>query len=307
MTKTIYSLAFATLLFVSLSACTTTTRMVSREVSVSPAIQIEEAKVAISKKDYTLAAKLLEPLAEQGRADAQYALGYLYFNGMGVPKSKRVAARWFKVAADSGNKNAKLALTHLPSPENTVIDLRDKNKASSETMPSSSDEPGSSENGDSKSLDSSEIDKVVAAAMEIPAADHTENDSENEQKIIVEQPEPDDKKITESLSSESHFTESLSKDEQWIIDQPDTHYTIQLIVLDNEDSLLRYMGDNNLQDNTVFYRTQKNGNTTYSLIHGSFESYDLAKESMNNLSSELKAAKPWIRNIVNIQKVLLSR
>ena len=67
---------------------------------------LEEAKSAIQREDYALAARLFRPLAEQGDAKAQSALGEMYDKGMGVPKDTQEAVQWYRKAADQGFASA---------------------------------------------------------------------------------------------------------------------------------------------------------------------------------------------------------
>ena len=53
-----------------------------------------------------MALRLLRPLAEQGNASAQYNLGLLYANGLGVAQDHIEAAKWFLKAAEQGNTDA---------------------------------------------------------------------------------------------------------------------------------------------------------------------------------------------------------
>ena len=48
--------------------------------------------------------------AEQGAADAQNALGLMYYNGEGVPQDYVEAVRWYRLAADQGLAAAQLNL-----------------------------------------------------------------------------------------------------------------------------------------------------------------------------------------------------
>lgn len=44
--------------------------------------------------------------AEQGDADAQFNLGLMYNNGIGVPKGSTEAVKWYRKAAEQGNARA---------------------------------------------------------------------------------------------------------------------------------------------------------------------------------------------------------
>ena len=49
-------------------------------------------------------------LAEQGDAEAQYSLGWRYDEGEGVPEDKAEAVKWYRLAAEQGNDDAKFSL-----------------------------------------------------------------------------------------------------------------------------------------------------------------------------------------------------
>ena len=51
--------------------------------------------------------------AEQGDAVAQNSLGYCYYNGKGVEQSYAEAVKWWRLAAQNGNENAKILLNNL--------------------------------------------------------------------------------------------------------------------------------------------------------------------------------------------------
>ena len=48
--------------------------------------------------------------AEQGNADAQLILGYMYDTGRGIPQNDTEAVRWYRMAAEQGNATAQLKL-----------------------------------------------------------------------------------------------------------------------------------------------------------------------------------------------------
>lgn len=48
--------------------------------------------------------------AQYGDADAQYAVGYMYYYGRGVIADDREARRWFTAAAKQGHPDAQRAL-----------------------------------------------------------------------------------------------------------------------------------------------------------------------------------------------------
>ncbi len=53
--------------------------------------------------DYATALRIFRPLAEQGNARAQEALGIMYEDGLGVRKNHAESMKWYRLAADQGD------------------------------------------------------------------------------------------------------------------------------------------------------------------------------------------------------------
>ncbi len=71
---------------------------------------LNEAHIAYNAKEYKKVFELLFPLAANGNDKAQYALGYLFYHGLGVQKSDRQAMHWIQLSAAQGNRKAIQAL-----------------------------------------------------------------------------------------------------------------------------------------------------------------------------------------------------
>ena len=67
-------------------------------------------RAAHDRGDYATALREFEPLAEQGNASAQFALGLMYSNGRGVLQDHAEAARWYRLAAEQGHARAQYNL-----------------------------------------------------------------------------------------------------------------------------------------------------------------------------------------------------
>ena len=73
----------------------------------------EDGKAAYDREDYATALKLWRPLADQGVAEAQYWLGIMCDNGLGVPQDHAEAMKWFRKAAVQGDASAQLYLGYM--------------------------------------------------------------------------------------------------------------------------------------------------------------------------------------------------
>jgi TPR repeat protein len=67
---------------------------------------LEDASAAYEKGDFATALSLLRPMADQGNADAQTGLGWMYEDGEGVPQDYGQAIAWYRMAADQRNAEA---------------------------------------------------------------------------------------------------------------------------------------------------------------------------------------------------------
>ena len=59
---------------------------------------------AYQHQQFSKALTLLKPLAEQGHADAQFHLGMMYDNGLGVSKDPDLAELWYNRACPVDSK-----------------------------------------------------------------------------------------------------------------------------------------------------------------------------------------------------------
>ena len=79
--------------------------LLSSALEVS-ADSVEDAASAHARSDDATAFKILQPLAAQGDADAQYNLGATYFKGTGVPQDYAQALKWYRLSAAQGDPRA---------------------------------------------------------------------------------------------------------------------------------------------------------------------------------------------------------
>lgn len=74
----------------------------------------DEGEAAYQKGDYTTALNEWSPLAEQGNAAAQYNLGLLLFQGgKGVQRNDKKAVAWYRKAAEQGYADAESELGYM--------------------------------------------------------------------------------------------------------------------------------------------------------------------------------------------------
>ena len=90
-----------------LAGCATTA---NKATNADPDVVLNQAKLAYKEQKYQEVFQLLFPLAVAGNDQAQYALGYLYYYGLGLEKNEQQAMNWIQRSAAQGNKKALQAL-----------------------------------------------------------------------------------------------------------------------------------------------------------------------------------------------------
>ncbi len=70
----------------------------------------DEGTAAYIRGDYATALREWRPLAKQGMADAQYKVGVMYGEGLGVPQDDAEAVEWLRKAAEQGRAKAQYNL-----------------------------------------------------------------------------------------------------------------------------------------------------------------------------------------------------
>ncbi len=73
----------------------------------------EDGVAAYQVKDYGRALALWLPLARQGNGGAQFDVGRMYYYGQGTVRDPVEAVKWFLLASDVGNEEAKQALVMI--------------------------------------------------------------------------------------------------------------------------------------------------------------------------------------------------
>lgn len=74
------------------------------------AYRYKAGKQNFAEHNYQQAFNQLMPVAKSGNADAQYAVGYMYFYGKGIVEDRNAAEYWMAKSADQGQVLAQRAL-----------------------------------------------------------------------------------------------------------------------------------------------------------------------------------------------------
>ena len=92
--------------------------------------------------------------------------------------------------------------------------------------------------------------------------------------------------------------------ESWLLDQDTSFYTLQVLGVRNEESLLNFIKVNKLlqNQNVAYYQTVYKGKQWYPLLYGVYPTKSAAADAVKELPEKVQKSIPWIRKISEIQK-----
>ena len=113
-------------------------------------------------------------------------------------------------------------------------------------------------------------------------------------------------KITETAAQEIAVNNnSLIQQEDWLLQQPKTHFTLQLLGSHNEKSLQSFIKKHDLPtDQVAYYRGDHEGNDWYILVYGVYSNRDDATQQISKLPKALQTAKPWPRTLGSVHTAI---
>ena len=77
---------------------------------ISESGNLQKGATAAKIGDYATALREWTPLAKQGNKEAQYFIGSMYHEGIGVTQNDKTAVKWYTLAAEQGHANAQTNL-----------------------------------------------------------------------------------------------------------------------------------------------------------------------------------------------------
>lgn len=276
-------------------------------VSVSGA-DYASGRLAYANGDVPEALRIWRPLAEAGDPRAQFSIGNLYFNGIGVGTDRAEAARWFRLAADQGHASAQFNLGNAYKhghgvPHNDRAAVRWWSQAAQQELAPAQYNLGTQYYfGRGVPQDENEARKWYRRAAE--------NGHPRAKRVIAlldEWPPPskaharDDEALRAAGSDSS--TDSVHR-EQWLLAQRPSDYTVQILSAHSEQGILDFIRAHDLQHEVAYFQHQRSGKMWFSLVYGIYATGTEARGMMEKLPPDLLRASPWVRQLSDIQKTI---
>ena len=86
--------------------------------------------------------------------------------------------------------------------------------------------------------------------------------------------------------------------QDWIQQQNQDHFTMQLLVSHQQESLSAYWKKYTLSDSAAWFKSKRNDKDTFTLVYGSYPTKEAAQTAATSLPKGM--TKPWIRSFASI-------
>lgn len=250
---------------------------------------LERGNQAYQQGDFATAASLWRPLAKAGDRDAQFALGTLYQQGLGVAQDDLESTRWFQRAAKQGSVPAQYNLGNAYK-FGRGVKASDKAafqwwlKAAQAGLAPAQFNVGTAYfygRGVTQSTEQGLVWYRKAADNGHPGAQAVLN------RLIAND---------DTRSASSHRISGPD----WIRSQPPNHFTVQLLAAEDEAAARRFIAS--LPDGKYALGPYRSRSKRWvAVITGSFASEAAANVAAHQWQT---AAKPWVREFSALQSQL---
>jgi hypothetical protein len=102
----------------------------------------------------------------------------------------------------------------------------------------------------------------------------------------------------------ARYDQTYFRTESWVQDQPSDYFTIQLMAASSEVAIKQFIERHQIKHTAAYVRTSRLGLPWYSVIYGSFTSYQEARVTLEQLPPTLTEARPWVRRFGDVQAAL---
>ncbi len=125
--------------------------------------------------------------------------------------------------------------------------------------------------------------------------------------VAEETPETVAKSAKESAlpkpeSKTAPATSSLLRDSEWLAARPAGAYTVQLLAVENVESVQQVVEKHGLGEAAFTVRTERKGRPWYPLLWGQYPNRPAALEAIKRLPAPLRAGGAWARSFASLQQ-----
>jgi DamX protein len=165
------------------------------------------------------------------------------------------------------------------------------------------------QNTSDQSVATVEIESPPGEEMASPAVEKEQVGEDVVEEAVATVESPESLASEDSAESPGRVEPEKSLTEQggdsatsWVMTRSPSHYTLQLIAVENLDSLQRYIAKNGLGDEARTFRMMRKGKPWYTLLWGDFPDRASAQKATSGLPAKVQEAGVWARTFASLQQ-----
>lgn len=251
--------------------------------------------------DYVLAARIWYPLAERGEADAQFGLGTLFHEGLGVEQDLTESSYWFHRAAEQGLAQAQYNLGNAYKNGDGVgqsdrMAVHWWRKSARQSFAPAQFNLGTAlryGRGVQQDTDDALTWYRQAAALGHPMAVETLARDPDLSAVSEEDPPP----------PRADSTRQGLDCTDWLAAQAATRYTIQFMASAQTESAAHYVERHAAAGPFIICAYPRGERQWYAVLWGSFADRAGAQAALSGLPAAMQSPAPWIRSIRSVRKL----
>ncbi len=276
-------------------------------------VEYQRGRMAFLFGNYEYAYKVWEPLAYQGYARAQATLAWMFHTGKGVSKNMQRALSWYRLAADQDHPIAQNNLgvfyeQGLEVGRNYRTAAKWYQKSAEVGYPYAQYNLGMlylTGKGVKKNQDEAIYWLQIASLQGVKQASET-------LERLGQKSAPKDETHTVKAAPKKRYhgaplpvkTPPDSKDAAWVAAQNPDHYTLHLAGSYDLASLTTVAQSAPDQSQVAYYAVSVRDKNWFSLIYGSYESAQVAKQELEKMPNDIKKWSPLVRKFSEVQESL---
>jgi len=219
-----------------------------------------------SAHKYPISFQSTHKKAIAGNPDAEYALGYMYYYGQGIPRNPEKARSWISKAAAQGQIQAVQAM---------------------------------------QLLDQSQHPHVGATQSLHPRQRQTDRQPHVNVRHVTKHkplyPRAGKNFRHPAYPSNNPPAPNLTPTEKQLLKQPADAYTLQLLGSYKPSDLQQFIRTHQLKNKAQVYHTYFRGKDWYVLILGNYKTFHQAEAAIKQLPPSLQKQHPWVKPMAIVQ------
>lgn len=251
----------------------------------------------------------VEQAAESDDPDAMYALGYMYYYGIGTVKDKDTAIVWIQRAAGLNQPLAIKAMDiiyHKSFPRQGSASMS-KQHLAKKGLPNLEPKGDTLQTGRQQfamQKKSAAVPDAIQQAKRIKPANKLLADKTAAPQPVAAAANGDSNWVGANKPAEqvvaSHTAEGITE-------KGKKHYTLQIMATSQIDAIKQFLARHPLGPQASYYHTYYQNKNWYVLIYGDYASVAQAKLAMQQLPVSVKNMHPWVKSYRTVQKEILQK